>query len=148
MQRVGTAAECPGVTMALSIREQRQQRRSELRSRGIRPAKIRRVWCVKLTALVVPQWALDRRVPGLSGDVSRVWLRPRDARFLLQLDRAAGGEPWFAESEYRRCGVCGRPLIGEDAAARRKLDESGRTARQIPCGDTCLDAARDRRWRN
>ena len=133
--------------MGQSVRQQRQQRKAELTSRGIKAAKVRRVWCVKVTAIVVPQWALDRRIQGLSGDVTRIWIHPRDAAFLMRLDREAGGDPWFAESEYRRCPVCSRPLLGEDAKDRRALDESSFTAKQIPCGDTCLDAAKDGRWR-
>lgn len=95
----------------------------------------------------MPAWAVERCVRGLSRSATRIWLRPRDAAFLARLDREAGGTPDLVEMEVRYCPVCDRPLLGEDAAARRILEESSMTARQRPCGSECLEAAEDRRWR-
>jgi hypothetical protein len=64
-----------------------------------------------------------------------------------RVDRAEGGRPWFAESEYRRCGLCNRPLLDVDAAARRYMDESTTTGKQLPCGADCIEASKDGRWR-
>ena len=36
--------------------------------------------------------------------------------------------------------------IGEDAAARRQMDESTMTGRQLPCGSECIEASKDKRW--
>jgi len=128
-------------------RRRRLEHKEELRNRGIQPARIHRVMGVRITAILMPDWARARSIEGLSVSDSFGWFRPSDARFLMRLDREAGGEPRSAEAEYRRCEVCGRPLIGEAARMRRELDESCRTGRQLPCGQECLDAARDGRWR-
>lgn len=129
-----------------TVREVRRARRYELRCKGIQKAYRRRVWCVEVSAIAMPEWARARAVKGLTQSATRVWLRPRDARMLARIDREAGGEPAMAEAEFRRCGVCNRPLLGLDAAARRELDESAVTGRQLPCGGDCLEAARDKRW--
>ena len=118
-----------------------------LASREIAATRRRFVVQVTLDAIHVPLWAVERRVKGLSRSASRIWLRPRDAHFLARLDREAGGEPDLIEMELRYCPVCQRPLLGEDAAARRTLEESSRTARQRPCGTECLEAEQDKRWR-
>lgn len=128
-------------------RRWRLERKEELRDRGVAVAREQRIVGVRITTIQMPAWVRDRRIPHLSFSESFAWLRPRDAGFLMRLDRDAGGNPYAAEVEYRRCGVCSRPLIGDDARMRRDLDESSRTGRQLPCGAECLEAARDKRWR-
>lgn len=122
-------------------------RRRDLRNRGIRVPRIRRVMGVTLEGMAVPEWALRRRVRGLSASEHMVWLSRRDAYRLEHEADELGAHAVTMETEYRRCGVCGRPLVGEDAAARRQAEEMGVTARQLPCGSECLEAARDRRWK-
>lgn len=132
------------------LRVQRQRRRehkAELKVRRIREARVKRIWLVSLSAIPMPAWAADRRIPGLSFGPSTVWLRPSDARFLLARDRECGGTPRFSETEYRPCPVCHRPLLGAQAAERRRLDESCNTGRQLPCGEDCIEASKDRRWK-
>jgi hypothetical protein len=128
-------------------RQWRREHKEELRHRGIRVARVRRILAVRITAIPMPDWARARRIKGLSFSESFVWLTPRDARFLMRLDREAGGEPYAAETEYRRCPTCHRPLIDDAARMRRELDESAVTGRMLPCGPECLDAEKDRRWR-
>lgn len=125
----------------------RLEHKRELRDRGVKPTRIHRIHAVRITAIPMPEWARARRIPHLSFSESFVWLRPKDAWLLLRLDRDAGGSPYAMESEYRRCPVCWRPLVGDDARLRRQLDESCQTGRQLPCGSECLDAAKDGRWR-
>lgn len=127
-------------------RRLRRERRQELRAKGIKATRVRRIHAVRITAIPMPAWAEKRRIQHLSFSDSFVWLRPRDAYLLMRLDRDAGGAPYSAEMELRFCPVCHRPLVGDDARARRDLDESCRTGRQLPCGSECLDAARDGRW--
>jgi hypothetical protein len=127
-------------------REWRKQRKEELKSRDVKLARKRWIWCVRITAIPMPAWCQKRRIKGLSFTDSLVWLKPRDAQFLIARDQECGGSPVFAETEYRKCPVCGRPLISEDAKLRRMLDESGMTGRQKPCGSECLEGARDKRW--
>lgn len=133
--------------MSRGVREKRRERNAELKMRGITRCYKRRVCCVTITATPMPEWCYKRRIRGLTMSHSRVWLRPKDAWVLRCLDLEIGGRPTITEAEYRRCPVCWRPLLGEDAEARRELNESSFTARQIPCGDGCLDAAKDKRWR-
>ena len=124
----------------------RAMQKQELRDKKITAAQRRRIWGVRLTAIAMPGWAADRRIKGLSFSESFVWLKPRDARFLMARDRECGGEPRAAETEYRRCPVCSRPLIEDDARMRRALDESCQTGRQLPCGPECIEASMDKRW--
>jgi hypothetical protein len=56
---------------------------------------------------------------------------------LLALDRAAGGRSEFLKTEFRRCEMCGRPLISHEAAKRRALVATSPTARALPCGPGC-----------
>jgi hypothetical protein len=130
-----------------TTRQRRRERRDKLKSMKITPTRRRRVFCVTITAIAMPQWAVDRRIKGLSASPTRIWLSASDARFLMSLDRDEGGHPWFAESEYRRCGLCNRPLLDVDAAARRYMDESTTTGKQLPCGADCIEASKDGRWR-
>jgi hypothetical protein len=67
---------------------------------------------------------------------------------LIALDRAAGGRSQFSKTEFRRCEMCARPLIGLEAETLRRFIESGPLARTLPCGPDC---ARDRElktWKN
>ena len=63
------------------------------------------------------------------------------------MDRAAGGMPEVNRVELRFCPVCSRPLIGHEAANRRKLDESGPEGRKLPCGANCEREAASGIWR-
>jgi hypothetical protein len=128
-------------------RRYRQERLEEMRVRGIRPARKVRILGVRITAIPMPEWVKERAIKGLSLTESFVWLRRRDARFLMRLDREAGGEPYATETEYRRCKICSRPLIGDAARMRRDLDESSFTGRYKACGSDCIEAERDKRWR-
>lgn len=128
-------------------RRWRLEQKEEFKARNIREARRRRIVAVRLTAIPMPDWARQRRIVGLSFSESFVWLRPSDARFLMRLDREAGGNPYAAETEYRRCGLCHRPLIADDARMRRDLDESSAEGRMKPCGAECVAASRDGRWR-
>ena len=130
-----------------SRRRYRQEKVEDRRNRGIKIARVQRIRGVRITAIPMPAWAAERRIKGLSFSDSFVWLMPSDARFLMRLDHEAGGDPHCAETEFRRCPVCNRPLIGDDARMRRDLDESAQTGRQKPCGAECIAASRDKRWR-
>jgi hypothetical protein len=130
-----------------AFREKRRARHEALKSRGIAATRRRFVVQVTLHAIPMPDWALARRVKGLSCSASRIWMKKRDGYFLARLDCEAGGVRDVVEAELRYCPVCKRPLLGEDAAARRRLEESGRTARQRPCGSECYEAQQDRRWK-
>lgn len=129
-------------------RRWRSERKQELKDRGIRPSRVKRILRVRITAIPMPDWAARRRIPHLTFTDRVVWLSLRDGQFLARLDTDAGGETAVAETEYRRCPVCSRPLIGEDAKYRRGLDESAVEGRRKVCGDECAEASRDGRWRN
>jgi hypothetical protein len=80
-------------------------------------------------------------VRGLSSWPGSVWLRPGAAKLLCALDRAAGGWCHVTQSEFKRCALCARPLIGSQAAELRKMLENDPNARTFPCG---LNCAKDR----
>ena len=127
--------------------ETRRARNRELREKGRKPCRMRKAWHVRPEVIAVPAWALERAVRGLSQSTDAVWLLPTDAWMVARLDREAGGEPEMTEVEFRRCEICRRPLLAEDAEARRHLTESAMTGNQKPCGGECFAAARDKRWR-
>ena len=128
-------------------RRMRKAERRELLNRGIRPTRSRHVYCVRLEGFAMPEWAGAERIAGLSMSDRMVWLLPSRARLLARQAEEAGGCATLAEAEFRRCEVCWRPLLGEDAKARRRQVESCGTGRQLPCGTSCYEAQRDRRWR-
>lgn len=128
-------------------RRKRRQRNRELRTLGRNVCRVRRVWKVTPTAITIPDWARQRAVRGLSESDDSVWLQRTDATILASIDRQSGGNPEMTECEFRRCEICWRPLLAEDAEARRGLTESAVTGNQKPCGAECFAAARDKRWR-
>jgi hypothetical protein len=122
-------------------RTQRQERKRVLRNRGIKPAKKQWVICVETTAIEIPAWARAKAEPNLSQSPHRVWFRGRNsgrAKILERQDRQAGGRPEVTAVEYRMCPVCDRMLLGLEAEARRKLDESGINGRTLPCSNKCV----------
>lgn len=128
-------------------RKQRRARNRELRQRGVKVCRTRWVALVRPEAIPIPEWARIRAVHGLSEREDAVWLQRSDAWLLARMDREAGGEPEMTECEFRRCEICRRPLLAEDAEARRELTESAATGGKKPCGGECFAAARDGRWR-
>lgn len=130
-----------------AYRDLRRSRHENLRCRQTKATRAHRIICVGLSELAMPEWAHKKRVRGLSMTVSTVWLERKDALFLAARDREVGGDPILSEAEFRRCSVCDRPLLGQDAMARRRTEESSSTGQQIPCGPTCIEASTDRRWR-
>jgi hypothetical protein len=124
-----------------------RRNRADRKMRGI-PERRRRVALrVEPEVVEIPEWARKHAIAGLTTGEDFVWLRPGDARLLEQMDRRDGGEPVTIEVEFRYCKVCGRPLLMDDAASRRRLEEAGATSYMLPCGDECYEAQRDGRWR-
>ena len=128
-------------------RKRLRQRRAERIARGIPERRRLKAVRVDTGAIPVPQWAIDRRIRDTSWSANHVWLRRGDAEELAKQDRELGGEPQLTETEYRRCKICKRLLLGEDAAALRGLAAASVTGDQLPCGSECLEAAREHRWR-
>lgn len=129
------------------LRKFRKQQRRELKARGVRPTRTRRAVCVRLVGMEVPAWFLEHRIRHLSATAHTVWLWPRAAKHLEHLADEMGSSATLAEAEFRLCDICGRPLLGEDAEARRRVVESAVTGRQKPCGAECIEAEQDGRWR-
>ena len=92
----------------------------------------------------MPAWAAKHAVKGLESDERSVWLRRRDAWMLAKIDREDGGRPSVVRFEFRVCQICKRVLLGQLATARRMLDESSWTGKQLPCGPDCIA----KHWRN
>jgi hypothetical protein len=126
----------------------RAARRQEMRERGIKPPLRWEVWRIRVSPLLtVPDWARQASIRGLQCTANEVWLRPRSAKLLLRIDRARGGYSEFTKTEFRRCDVCYRPLIGSEAEKRRLSIEADPAGRRLACGEGC---ERDRKlgtWR-
>jgi hypothetical protein len=117
----------------------RATRRREMKAQGVTPPNRLRVWSVRISELLdMPDWVSRFAIQGLGTLPRQVWLRPWKAKLLLTLDRAAGGRSEYSKTEFRRCELCARPLIGTEAEARRRLLESCPKARTTPCGPNCL----------
>jgi len=126
----------------------RAARRQALRSRGVRPPNQLDAWCVEvpykeLTA-EMKQWLEERMIPGLGSLLTRVWLKPRDARHLM---KGTIKTLTVVRTECRRCELCARPLVADEAAARRRLIESDMNGREKPCGPRCAEEAQSGVWR-
>lgn len=120
--------------------KQRNERKRRLRHDGIKPAKKQWVICVETTKIEIPAWAKAKAEGRLSQSEHHVWFRGRNngrAKILERQDRAAGGKPELTMVEFRLCPVCGRMLLSLEAEARRKLDESSKLGRQMPCSGEC-----------
>jgi hypothetical protein len=126
----------------------RRELKAEFKVRGIEAAHKQWIVCVRPTAIPMPAWVAGKRIAGLTFTESTVWLPRPDAKYLIALDRENGGSATYAETEYRRCMVCARPLLGADAELRRRMDESTPTGRMMPCGSECIEASKDGRWKH
>lgn len=91
-------------------------------------------WQVTPSSVKTPQWALDRAIKGLMG----FWLKRKDGRRLAKFDQACGGYPIILRVPYRRCDVCNRPLLGEEATERLLMLETTVGGREVPCSERCL----------
>jgi hypothetical protein len=119
---------------------ERKARQRVLRNREIKPAKKQWMICVETTAIEIPAWAVAKADKRMSQSEHHVWFRGRNGghgKMLERQDRQAGGSPELTAVEYRVCKVCGRLMLSLDAELRRRLDESARLGRQLPCGSEC-----------
>lgn len=126
----------------------RAARRQAMRESGTRPAN--KEWVVNVepkSLCAIPDYFLERAVKGLGEQSGRVWLWPTDARELVNMDRAAGGLSVVRRVEFRRCEMCARPLLGDEAIRRRQMDESGPAGRALPCGEHCQRDRDTRIWK-
>lgn len=130
----------PTVTWPRLERIERRAQKRMLRNKGVKLAKRQWVTCVQTTAITIPQWAIDRASRYFSTSERHCWFRGRSsvhAKLLAFQDREAGGSPELSKIEWRLCGVCRRPLLSLEAEARRRMDESGRLGRLMPCAGEC-----------
>lgn len=121
-------------------RVQHKERVRVMRAKGIKSAKKQWMICVETTAIEIPARALAKRDTRLEASKQRVWFRGRRngrAKILERQDRQTGGRPELTEIEYRICPVCGRMLLGLEAADRRRLDESCSLGRDLHCSVVC-----------
>lgn len=86
----------------------------------------------------MPAWAQSKGIRGLNGSADSLWTGRITATKLMRLDTEAGGSPKLTTSPYRRCGVCGRVLLGVMAEARFELDRKFEGHR-TPCGPECVE---------
>lgn len=126
------------------VRVQRKERVRVQRAKGIKPTKKQWMICVETTAIRIPEWAKAKAEKRLSQAEHHVWFRGRNngrAKILERQDREAGGHPEVTAVEWRLCPVCKRVLLNLEAEVRRRLDESGRLGRSLPCSGECAKSA-------
>ena len=108
--------------MSLSEETRMQRRRVRAENQALRAAGVsvpvrRRAYRVEITAIPMPQWAIDKSLKAVSSSDTHVWLRSRsDAKRLAASDKWKGGAGSIDVMEYRRCLVCKRLLLGREAA--------------------------------
>lgn len=123
--------------MARPPEERGRDRR--LRQRGIKPARLRRIWRVRTTAIPIPPGVMDWAVRDFPTEPNVVWLRSRTiARMVVAEDQAHGGKPTIDRVQAARCPLCKTWRMGLLAEARRKLTESRTFGRYLPCSEECM----------
>ena len=127
-------------------RQQRIDRRADLRQSGRTPAKEQYVYRVEPEVITIPNWAFKRAVEGLELTNECVWLWSNAlALKICEMDRGEGGHPDLMRIQVRRCQVCGLLRLNVLASYRGKLDESAPDGRKLPCGPQCLTIRRIRK---
>lgn len=97
------------------------------------------IWLVTLTAIEVPDWAIEKSLTDFDPEPQRIWMRARRvANRLMDEDRRAGGHPTRQRVEARRCKVCRRLKIAFQAVERREFEKAWPTNWTKPCDDDCL----------
>lgn len=134
----------PWAPLVKRERDRRRLERGWAREAGLPLPRLRTVMLVEPEAIHVPQWALEKAVPGLTATREAVWLGRIAAKLLIELDESAGGTPKVTVSCYRRCGLCGRVLLGVEAE-QRYSDELHFGGQHTICGPTCVERQRARR---
>ena len=123
-------------------RRQRRAENGQLRAAGLPVPVARRAWRVRVSAIAMPSWALEKSLKSLSSDGNYVWLRSRrDANRLASLDKWKGGVGEIDAAEFRRCGVCNRLLLGREATELRDWLRVN-PGQQKPCGPECGEGNR------
>jgi hypothetical protein len=113
---------------------------ARLNRKCIKPTRLQWVICVETTAIEIPGWARAKAETRLTQSPHRVWFRGRNngrAKILERQDRQAGGKPEVTAVEFRVCGRCGRVMLGLEAQARRRVEESHPQGRELPCSGEC-----------
>lgn len=107
--------------------ETRMQRRwhreinRRIRAAGQSVPVARKAYRVEVTAVEMPQWAIDQALKAVSVGENYVWLRSRRvANNLAKLDKIRGGQGIVDTAEYRRCQGCDRLMLGREAAETRE----------------------------
>jgi hypothetical protein len=127
-------------------RQQRIERRSDLRRSGRTPAKEQYVYRVQPEVIAIPPWAYTKRVPELDVTADCVWLKSRQlADRLAKMDREENGHPDLMRVQAKRCQGCGLLKLNLLAQHRAKLDESAFDGRLLPCGPECITRRRQQK---
>jgi hypothetical protein len=130
-----------------SERAGRRARRKLFRALGKPLPRVATIVRVRLGALAMPDWARRKAIKGLTLTEDTVWLRRIAGVYLARLDAEAGGEPEMTWAEYRRCTLCGRPLLDAEAELRAETDARF-GGDQIPCSAECVELSKKKRvWR-
>lgn len=113
----------------------------QLREAGLPVPVARKAYRVEVTAIEMPQWAIDQALKAVSVGENHVWLRSRTvAKNLSNLDKLRGGQGTVDTAEYRRCQICHRLLLGREAAETREWNRL-HPGESKPCMD-CKEVKR------
>jgi hypothetical protein len=120
----------------------RAERRRAMKAQGITPTNRQQVWGVKFIAGNLAARSLaQHRIPALAIG-GYVWLKVRHAKLAVKM----GWARQVIKTEFKRCLLCHRPLIANEAERYRKLLESSPDARSLPCGPRCEQERSSRLW--
>lgn len=117
----------------------RAARRRLLKAEGITPRNRQEIWGVKFVRGMIPPILEPYVIHGLA-DGGYVWLKRRGAKLALRM----GWAREMIRTEFKRCLMCHRPLIGMEAESYRTLLELSPVA--VPCGSRCEFERLSRLW--
>jgi hypothetical protein len=127
------------------FRHRRAIRRRALVAQGITPSNRQEVWRLELRYLKsVPDRFQKHAIKGLSAPPGVIWLPRPLGRSLFNIDARQSN---ILKTEFKRCLMCYRPLIGNEAEVYRKMLESSPGARKNPCGPRCAEERESKLWK-
>lgn len=126
----------------------RAARKKAMYAEGIIPSRRLEVWVVKVARIeILPAWLKQRVIPGLKPSApNQFWLRHLDAAALASFCETVRVAYSLVKTEFKRCELCERPMVGSEAEAYRAQIDSCAKGREKPCGRNCEKDQKTRLW--
>jgi hypothetical protein len=104
------------------------------------PTRRQLIWQITTIAIDIPKEFRKYHVRDFPRKPREIWTRNRRAvKWICSADKIAGGNPWPFPHDYRRCGYCGRRMVGLQAEIRRWWEACAwlNGVPVGPCSDDC-----------